>query len=247
MLMGVDMTVFLADGRAMLETVSTATDPSARDTPDDTPNDTREDASEVEVLPWWRNPVNLVAIVVTVAVLAAAGGYVVGHNRALPDPNATDTGFLQDMRFHHEQAVQLSFIYLDRPDTDPNLTTVARDIVVSQQQEIGIMIQLLRDFGQPEINESDVAMAWMGDPVPLDDMPGLATPEQITALTRASGAEADALFAQLMTAHHQGGIHMADHAAAHARTDEVRTMATKMAAGQRDEVAEMARLAPTGG
>lgn len=239
MLIGVDMTVFLADRRAMLETVSTATDQ---------PNgDIETDSDRIEILPWWRNPVNLVAILVAVAVLAAAGGYVVGHNRAIPDPNAADTGFLQDMRYHHEQAVQLSFIYLDRPDTDPNLTTVARDIIVSQEQEIGIMIQLLRNYGQSAINESDVAMAWMGDPVPLDDMPGLATPEQITALTRATGTEADALFAALMTEHHLEGIHMADHAASHASTDDVRTMATKMAAGQRDEVAEMAKLAPAGG
>ncbi|MEX0846923.1 MAG: DUF305 domain-containing protein [Ilumatobacteraceae bacterium] len=217
---------------------------NATDQPTD---DIETDSDDVEVLPWWRNPVNLVVLLVTVVLLAAAGGYVVGHNRALPDPNATDTGFLQDMRFHHEQAVQLSFIYLDRPDTDPNLTTIARDIVVSQEQEIGIMIQLLRNFGESAINETDVAMAWMNDAVPLDEMPGLATPDQITALTRASGTEADALFARLMTTHHEGGIHMADHAASHANTDEVRTMATKMAAGQRDEVAEMARLAPTGG
>jgi len=239
MLMGVDMTVFLADRRAMLETVSTETDQ---------PNgDFETEIDEIEILPWWRNPVNLVAVLVAVAVLAAAGGYVIGHNRATPDANAADTGFLQDMRFHHEQAVQMSFIYLDRPDTDRNLSNVARSIIVSQQQEIGIMIQLLRNFGQSAINESDVAMAWMGDPVPLDDMPGLATPEQITALTRATGAEADALFTALMTDHHLEGIHMAEHAAGHASTDEVRTMATNMAAGQRGEVAEMAKLAPAGG
>ena len=164
-----------------------------------------------------------------------------------PRPKSNQTGFMQDMRFHHEQAVQMSFIYLDRPDTDRNLSTVARDIIVSQQQEIGIMIQLLRNFGQSAINESDVAMAWMGDPVPLDEMPGLATPEQITALTRATGTEADALFAALMTDHHLEGIHMAEHAASHASTDEVRTLATNMAAGQQSEVAEMAKLAPAGG
>ena len=43
---------------------------------------------------------------------------MVGNNNAIPDPNATDVGFLQDMRVHHEQAVQMSQIYLDRPETD---------------------------------------------------------------------------------------------------------------------------------
>lgn len=197
---------------------------------------------DIEVLPWWRNPINLVTVVVAVAVLAAALGYLVGNNRAIPDPGATDTGFLQDMRVHHEQAVQLSLIFLDRPDTDPALQTIAREIVVGQNIEIGRMIQLLRDFGASEVNQTDTAMAWMDEPVALDRMPGLATDADIDTLRRATGAEANAQFVALMTAHHQGGIHMAEHAAMHAATDEVKKMAASMVKGQRGEVDEMAKL-----
>lgn len=201
-----------------------------------------DDSSDDTVLPWWCNPVNLVVTAIALAVLAGGIGWVIGNNRALPDPDATDIGFLQDMRVHHDQAVQLSLIFLDRPDTDPALQTIAREIVVGQNIEIGRMIQLLRDFGASEVNETDTAMAWMDEPVALDRMPGLATDADIDVLRAADGAEANQTFVTLMTAHHQGGVHMAEHAAMHAGTDEVRRMAESMVTGQRGEIDEMARL-----
>ena len=202
--------------------------------------------TDEQVLPWWRSPLNVGVLVVAAILLAAALGFVVGNNRALADPDAIDVGFLQDMRVHHEQAVQLSFVYLD---TDPNgevvdsqLATVARDILVGQNMEIGRMIQLLRSFGEPEVNDTGLAMAWMGAAMPLDRMPGLATQADIDAFVAARGADADAMFVRLMSEHHRGGIHMAEHAADHAATAEVRLMASQMASGQLEEIDEMDRL-----
>lgn len=246
MLMGVDMTGFLADHRAKLRNVSIAPDHSDIDPTASSPDTGDEvdarDGDEVEVLPWHRNPVNLVAILLAVAVLAAGIGWVIGNNRALPDPNATDIGFLQDMRVHHEQAVRMAMIYLDDTDRDGNLSIVAREIMVGQNIEIGRFIQLLRDFGESEVNETDLAMTWMGEAVPLDRMPGLATEADLQALADATGDQANELFVQLMTAHHQGGVHMAEHAAMHAATEEVRLMASQMASSQAEEITEMARL-----
>ena len=127
--------------------------------------DAEPETPEAEVLPWYHSALNLVALVAAVAVLAAGIGWVVGNNRALPDPDATDIGFLQDMRYHHEQAVQMALLYLDDPDRDANLTTIAREIVVGQNIEIGRFIQLLRDWGESEVNETDLAMAWMNEPI----------------------------------------------------------------------------------
>jgi uncharacterized protein (DUF305 family) len=221
----------------MLRTVTPEHAPDPTEPADDPGDDTGN-----EVLPWWRNPVNLVVTAIALAVLAGALGWVVGNNRALPDPTPTDTGFLQDMRVHHEQAVQMSLIFLDRPDTDPALQTIAREIVVGQNIEIGRMIQLLRDFGASEVNVTDTAMTWMDEPVALDRMPGLATAADIDTLRAATGAEANQTFVTLMTVHHQGGIHMAEHAVMHAGTDEVQKMAASMVKGQRGEIDEMATL-----
>ena len=68
MLMGVDMTGVLADGRATLRSVNTSrtADPiepaDAAEPHPDAGDDAGDDA--VEVLAWYRNPVNLVTVVV---------------------------------------------------------------------------------------------------------------------------------------------------------------------------------------
>ncbi len=41
-------------------------------------------------------------------------------------------------------------------------------------------------------------------------MPGMATKSQIEELRAASGREAEVLYLKLMTAHHRGGVHMAE-------------------------------------
>ena len=123
----------------------------------------------------------------------------------------------------------MSFLYLALDDTDPGLRTVARSIIFGQGIEIGRMIQLLRDFGESEVNEGDTSMAWMGHSVPLGEMPGMATDAELDELGAASGAEADNLFVELMVRHHEGGIEMAEFAAANASDDEVRAMAASIA------------------
>jgi uncharacterized protein (DUF305 family) len=228
-------------GNELLETVPDP-DPDASDRADIDADADVDDDDDFELLPWWQNPINLVAIAVAVALLAGALGLVIGHNRALPDANRVDVGFLQDMRVHHEQAVQLSFIFLNDPGTDADLQTIAREIVVGQDIEIGRMIQLLRDFGESEVNDTDLAMAWMNEPVSADRMPGLASKSDIDSLVAAEGADANRIFVQLMSVHHQGGIHMADYAADHAGTAEVRLMAKQMASSQREEIVEIGNL-----
>ena len=55
----------------------------------------------------------------------------------------------------------------------------------------------------------------------------------------ATGPAADQLFVDLMVAHHQGGIHMAEYAAQHARRADVRSLAAGMATAQRGEIVDL--------
>jgi uncharacterized protein (DUF305 family) len=197
---------------------------------------------QVQTRPWWQSKLNLGAVGLAIAVLCGALGWLVGNNRAILDPNATDIGFLQDMRTHHEQAVNLSFDYLALQGTNGNLRVIAREIVFDQGIDIGRMIELLRMFGATETNESDVAMTWMHEPTPIDRMPGLASQADIDRLLASSGAAADKLFVDLMVAHHQGGIHMAQYAVDHANVIEVRRFAFAMITAQTDEINEMRAL-----
>ena len=196
---------------------------------------------DVIVLPWWQHPLNILTIVVTVALLAGMVGWMIGDSNSELAHSEVDTGFLQDMREHHEQAVYMSFVYRSLPDIDPGLSTVAASIIVGQNQEIGRMVQMLRVLGEPEANEGDSSMAWMGMPVERGQMPGMASEADLDNLATLAGVEADEFFVQLMTAHHEGGIHMAEYASGNAENKEVREMATSMMTSQRDEIAEMQR------
>lgn len=197
---------------------------------------------DVLLLPWWQRPGNIMTLLVTTALVAGMIGWLVHDTVSEPDAGAVDIGFLQDMRVHHEQAYQIAMIYPDRPDTDPGLQTVANTIVFGQSIEIGRMIELLRSFDAPEAGEDDTAMEWMDMATSLDTMPGLASEAELQELATASGSAADRLFVELMTAHHEGGIHMAEYAADEASNSDVRMLAASIARSQRDDIAEMQRL-----
>ncbi len=211
---------------------------------DDNNDDNNDDDNNNNtiVLPWWRSPLNLIAILIAVIVLAAGSGFVIGERHATEHPNSVDVGYLQDMRAHHEQAVEMSLIFLGKQGPNPTLHLIAKEIAFGQAVDIGRMIQLLRGFEQPEANEAGTGMTWMNDPMPLDRMPGLATDADMNALIASKGTDADRMFATLMIAHHEGGIHMADFAAAHAATSEVRAMASATSQSQRGEIAELKKL-----
>ncbi|MBJ7488329.1 MAG: DUF305 domain-containing protein [Ilumatobacteraceae bacterium] len=209
--------------------------------------------SDAILLPWWKNPANILIGVVVVAIFLGSVGYSVGNRAGRVQHNSVDVGFLQDMRIHHEQAVAMASVYLDIW-TDGNSVerTIAREIQFDQSFESGRMVQLLRIFGESEVNETDLAMTWMNetdhamtsmhDPVPLERMPGLATDEQLQELRRAKGVEADKLFAQLMIAHHNGGLDMAKYAVEHGQNKEVLGLAAAMVAAQTSEVVELNRI-----
>jgi uncharacterized protein (DUF305 family) len=200
------------------------------------------DDDDVVVLSWWQHPANVIALVIASALIAGMITWLIVDATGDEAGSEVDVGFLQDMRLHHEQAVEMAFTYLSLPDTDPALQTVARSILFGQSIEIGRMIQLLRDMGAPEAAETNEAMAWMGMPTTHDTMPGMATEEQLAELAASGGAAADELFVDLMVAHHQGGVHMAEFAQEEADHSEVRDMAASVVEGQRAEIAELEGL-----
>ena len=197
------------------------------------------DDEDIVVLGWWQHPFNIVVMIVTAALVAGMIGWMVADADSGESGNDTDVGFLQDMREHHEQAVAMGFIYLDLPDTDVGLRTIARTIVVGQDIDVGRMIQMLRLMGEDEANPDEIAMEWMGMPVESTAMPGMATQDELDQLGASSGRAADELFVELMRRHHQGGIHMAEFAASNGSNQEVRDMASSMAQSQAHEITEL--------
>jgi uncharacterized protein (DUF305 family) len=209
------------------------------------PDEDAADDSGGDGGPWWHSPWRLVVMAVALVFLGGAIGYfVTSRSDAPPGAASVDVGFLQDMRYHHDQAVQMSLTYLEKPaaQQDPVLRTIASEILLGQQLEAGAMVQLLHDYGQPDSNESGVGMAWMSMPVPIAQMPGMATTDQLNALTAATGPAADRLFAQLMIDHHLGGIDMAEYAADHVREKAVRVLAQSDVKSQQSDVVELRQI-----
>jgi uncharacterized protein (DUF305 family) len=202
------------------------------------------DTGEPEELPERSGPglAATVVLVVCALVLAGAVGWRVGHAQGEPDPPTTgsvDAGFFQDMATHHDQAVGMSFIYLEH-GTDPFLRQLATEIAIYQAGEIGMMNEYLHQWDQTE-TITDTSMKWMGMPTPRDQMFGMATPEEMEQLKTARGLELDDEFTRLMILHHAGGIHMAEYAAVHADHADVRRWAEGMEHAQRSDISEMNR------
>jgi uncharacterized protein (DUF305 family) len=180
-------------------------------------------------------------LVVAVAFLVGAVAYVVGDRSGSADPlNATDVGFMQDMGFHHEQAVQMALLLLAKDDVDPGLKSFANEIVIGQRYEQGIFSATLDRFGHSS-EVGDSVMGWMGEPMPPEDMPGLATEAQMEQLAAAEGAEAEALWISLMSEHHLAGLHMADYAARRGADDTTVNLAGAIVKNQRSEILDYAR------
>jgi uncharacterized protein (DUF305 family) len=183
----------------------------------------------------------MVAFVAALVFLGAAVGYTLGRGRP-PGAGSADVGFLQDMILHHEQAVRIATTAAS-VGTDSVVRHFAREVLIFQQYEIGLMDGWLGRWGHPRVPDRATVMGWMGHPVAPADMPGLASDQELEALERAEGGEVDAAFLRLMVEHHEGGVHMAEAAVPRVADDDVRALARRMARNQRIEIEEYKRAA----
>lgn len=167
-----------------------------------------------------------------------------------PSTDSVDAGFARDMQAHHAQAVRMSVLVREATD-DPEIETLALDIMLTQQQQIGQMFAWLRSWGLPQ--SATTRMAWMQDSESMgdmpgmdhgsggmsmaaDEMPGMATPEQLERLERLEGDPAEQLYLRLMVPHHQAGVEMAQFATDYAQEEEVRSLAEGIVTAQSAEI-----------
>ncbi|MHA7262792.1 DUF305 domain-containing protein [Arthrobacter sp. TMN-37] len=208
------------------------------------------------LLSWQKRLLLVLAGVAVLALLGlvfTAGRISAGQDH--PGGTSADAGFARDMQVHHAQAVQMSLLIRDR-STDEELRSVAYDIALTQQHQIGQMYAWLEEWGLPQSSPVP-AMAWLdsaagghhggqddGGPAhrPGALMPGMATPEQLAQLETSTGVEAERLFLDLMIEHHTAGAEMAEAGADLAETEQVRALATKMASAQQAEISALQDL-----
>jgi len=183
--------------------------------------------------------------VAVAGVLVAAGAisYSVaedgGSGVEPPAAGSADAGFARDMAVHHQQAVEMSYIVRDRTD-DEDVRRLAYDIAQTQANQRGMMLGWLDLWGLPKVS-SDEPMSWMGMAGMADGkdgalMPGMATNTEMKKLGTLNGKQAEIFYLQLMTDHHQGGIHMAQGCVDKCTVGVEKRLAQGMVDAQRSEI-----------
>lgn len=142
-----------------------------------------------------------------------AGGSHDGHDATTTSSkpsaqfNDADVQYAKGMTMHHEQAVEMSDIILEKSGIDPDVVKLAKQIKKAQGPEIKEMQSWLKDWGQDGSTMDHGGSDGMGM-----DHDGMLSPKDLTKLKDANGEQASKLFLDQMIEHHQGAVKMAkDH------------------------------------
>ncbi len=191
------------------------------------------------------------SLALLVTAVTMAGGSAVASAQSTPTYTQADVRFMQGMIGHHSQALAMVALIPART-TRPDIRALGQRIKVSQQDEIALMKQWLRDRHQQipasEMSHGDMSSHAMQMPgMPMSDtlMPGMLTPAQMTELTNASGAEFEALFLKDMIQHHEGALAMVARllgTTGAGQEPEVFRFAAEVDTDQRAEIARMGAL-----
>jgi uncharacterized protein (DUF305 family) len=200
------------------------------------------------------------ALLPILVLAGCAGGAGAGSGAARPGPesaapgtpraaaNPSDVHFITGMIHHHGQAIVMSALALEHGASHA-VRTLAERIHVSQSDEIRIMQLWLSDMGEPVPEPSPTGMRMIMNGVEHDMlMPGMVTPEQMTRLEEARGAEFDRLFLTLMIQHHEGALWMVETLlASHGGgiDDTIYKIASDTFADQGSEIDRMERVLET--
>lgn len=144
--------------------------------------------------------------------------------------NAADETFATMMIPHHEQAVEMADMILDKDGVDTRVTELAQQIKDAQAPEIETMTGWLNEWGVSL--DSGMAGHDMGDDGMMDE-------SAMTALDDADGADAARLFLEGMVMHHEGAIDMAESELADGQFPDALELAQQVIDGQSAEITTM--------
>lgn len=144
-----------------------------------------------------------------------------------PGEGSREVRFVREMTGHHAQAVDMATRIRER-SRERTLRSVALDITLSQQEQIGQMRGWLTLWGLP----------WGGVGMTAEHarMMGMATPEELQRLDTLPVNEAEKLFLQLMIRHHQGALSMVEPVLKAKVRPEVRRLARQISGSQAGEI-----------
>jgi uncharacterized protein (DUF305 family) len=146
------------------------------------------------------------------------------------DFSPVDIMFAQMMIPHHQQAVDMSDLAIERT-TDPDVRALAEQIRDAQAPEIELMESWLDEAGSRMPRGQDMGMR----------MGGMLSEAEMTALENATGTEFDRLFLEGMIEHHEGAILMAQ-MILDSENPEVRALGEAIVESQTAEIEQMKQM-----
>lgn len=164
-----------------------------------------------------------------------------------------DVAFATDMVQHHAQALSMVDLTLERP-LDPEVAALAEQVREAQAPEIELMTDWLVDWDEEvPATMRDHSNAGHGDHSAAEalegmgedggsGMPGMLTAEQLAALEDAGDSEFEDLWLELMIAHHEGAVEMAEQQAAEGTYRPAVELAEDVVASQTAEIEQMRAL-----
>lgn len=153
-----------------------------------------------------------------------------GDTSKAPDSaahNADDVMFAQMMLPHHEQAIVMSDIMLEKSDIPANVTAMATQIKDAQGPEITTLTGWLKAWNAPT-------------DAPMDhEMDGMMSEDDLNKLRAATGTDAAKLFLTQMIEHHEGAVDMAEDEIEDGKNGDAVAMAKSIVDSQQKEIDQM--------
>ena len=185
------------------------------------------------------------AVTLMVVLAACSGGNDVADGPSAEPSETTsqvthndaDVQFAQLMIAHHEGALEMAEVAVERAST-PEVTALAERIATAQGPEIKLMTTWLEGWGEEATHGSAMGDMDMGGM----EMDGMSQAEVMDELGSLQGSEFDAAFLTRMTAHHLGAITMAEQEKAEGSDPEALALAGKIIDAQTTEITEMENL-----
>ncbi|MFF5990701.1 MULTISPECIES: DUF305 domain-containing protein [Prauserella] len=150
--------------------------------------------------------------------------------------NDDDVAFAQMMIPHHQQAVDMAKMAVERA-TDPKVKNLASRIQGAQDPEIQQMTNMLKTWGAPATPTMS-SMPGMDMPG-MEGMEGGMSDQEMRQLEQASGADFDRLWMEMMIKHHQGAVDMAKDELKNGSNAEAKALAQQIINAQEAEITEM--------
>lgn len=158
------------------------------------------------------------------SVLAATAALAQSQSRATY--NSTDAAFAAMMLPHHEGGVKLGRMADDKGQ-NAEIRNLGRGIFTSQARQARTLRRMVRRFGTRATMPREIMRR--------DEI-------DMSRLERATGAEFDAIWLDVISAHHVGAIQMGQMEARGGRNAAARSLARRIVAEQRRELARFNAL-----